>query len=75
MVSRGASHRIAGVNKVLGSAREMVEAGNRVVLDRDSYGRGCSYIEHRSTGRKTAVKEVNGAFQFQVVAPRNGQTS
>ena len=67
--------QIADVNKVLGSAREMVESGNRVVLDRDSNGRDCSYIEHKSTGRKTAVKEVNGAFQFQVVVPRNRQAS
>ena len=67
--------QIADVNKVLGSAREMVEAGNRVVLDRDSNGRDCSYIEHKSTGRKTTVREVNGAFQFQVVVPRNREGS
>ena len=63
--------QVADVNKTLGSAREMLEAGNRVVLDRDSNGRDCSYIEHKATGRKTAVHERNGAFQFNIVVPRD----
>ena len=62
--------QVADVNKVLGSAREMVEAGNRIVLDRDAQGRSCSYIEHKSTGQKTAVHEKNGAFQLNIIIPK-----
>ena len=62
--------QVADVNKVLGSAREMLETGNRIVLDRDEQGRSCSYIEHKSSGQKTAVHEKNGAFQFNIIIPK-----
>lgn len=38
--------QVAEVNKVLGSVREMVEAGNRVVFDRDAEGKPCEYVQH-----------------------------
>ena len=62
--------QVADVNKVLGSAREMLESGNRVVMDRGAQGRSCSYIEHKATGRKTAVHERNGAYQFNIAIPK-----
>ena len=67
--------QVAEVNKVLGSAREMVEAGNRVVLDRDSEGRPCSYVLHKATGHKTNIYERNGTFQFDLKVPKgSGKT-
>ena len=33
-------------------------------------GRGCSYIEHKAAGLKTAVHERNGAFQFNITIPK-----
>ena len=62
--------QVAEVKKVLGSAREMVEAGNRIVLDRDKSGRSCSYLEHKATGKKTKIYERNGNFQFELKVPR-----
>ena len=62
--------QVADVNKVLGSAREMLEAGSRVVLDRDPNGRDCSYIERKASGRRAAVHERSGSFQFNVTAPK-----
>ena len=36
--------QVADVGKVLGSAREFLDTGNRIVLDRDETGELCSYI-------------------------------
>ena len=62
--------QVAEVNKVLGSVREMVEAGNRAVLDRDNEGRPCSYVLHKASGHKTAIHERNGTFQFDLKIPK-----
>ena len=62
--------QVAEVNKVLGSVREMVEAGNRVVLDRDNEGKPCSYVLHKASGHKTVIHERNGTFQFDLKIPR-----
>ena len=62
--------QVADVNKVLGSVREMVEAGNRDVFDRDPNGRSCSHVGHKSTGKRTTIHERNGTFQFNIVVPK-----
>ena len=62
--------QVADAYKVLGSVREMVEAGNRIVLDRDEQGRGASYILHKASGKTTAVHERGGAFQFNIAIPK-----
>ena len=62
--------QVAEVNKVLGSVREMVEAGNRVALDRDNEGRPCSYVLHKASGHKTTIHERNGTFQFDLKIPK-----
>ena len=62
--------QVADVGKVLGSVREMVHHGNRVVFDVDSNGRSISYLESKSTGMKTAIHERNGTFQFDIKVPR-----
>ena len=62
--------QVADVNKVLGSVREMVRAGNKVVFDQDSSGKCCSYLEHKSTGKRTAIHENNGNFEFIIKVPK-----
>ena len=47
--------QVADAKWILGSAREMVEAGNRIVMDRDNNGRSCSYLVHEATGQKTPI--------------------
>ena len=61
---------MADVNKVLGSVREMVRAGNKVVFDQDMSGKCCSYLEHKSTGKRTAIHENNGNFEFTIKVPK-----
>ena len=68
--------QVAEVNKVLGSVREMVNAGNRVVFDQDSNGKSISHVEHKATGKRTAIYERNGTFQFTIVVPKGpGESS
>ena len=62
--------QVADVGKVLGSAREFLDTGNRIVLDRDGQGRSCSYLEHKATGHRTVVNEVRGTFQFNIRVPK-----
>ena len=66
--------QVADVGKVLGSAREFLDTGNRIALDRDEQGRSCSYLEHKATGHRTVVNEVRGTFQFNIRVPK-GTTS
>ena len=62
--------QVADVNKVLGSAREMIGAGNKIVLERDQHGKNVSYMEHKPTGQITTINEVNGTFQFKIIIPK-----
>ena len=62
--------QVADVGKVLGSVREMVHHGNRVVFDLDANGRSISYLECKANGVKTAIHERNGTFQFDIRVPK-----
>ena len=62
--------QVADVDKVLGSVREMVNVGNRVVFDKGPDGKCCSYVEHKPTGHKTAIHERDGKFQFDLKIPK-----
>ena len=62
--------QVADVGKVLGSVREMVHQGNRVVFDVDANGRSISYIECKANGIRTAIQERNGTFQFDIRVPK-----
>ena len=64
--------QVADVGKVLGSAREFLDTGNRIVLDRDERGEPCSYVQHNASGHRTAVKERRGTFQFEIRVPKWG---
>jgi len=48
--------QVADVGKVVESAREFLDTGNRSVLDRDEQGRYCSYLEHKASGHRTVVE-------------------
>ena len=62
--------QIADVGKVLGSVREMVDYGNRVVFDRDANGKCISYLECKATKVRTAIQERNGTYQFDIKVPK-----
>ena len=62
--------QVADVGKVLGSVREMVHSGNRVVFDVDPNGHSISYLECKATGVKTAIHERCGTFQFDIKVPK-----
>ena len=53
----GMIFQIANVTKPLGSVRAMLDAGNRVVFDRDSKGNGGSFIMNKRTGAMTPIQE------------------
>ena len=48
----------------------MVDSGNRVVFDKYSNGRCISYLECKATGVKTAFRETNGTYQFDIKVPK-----
>ena len=62
--------QVADVKQVIGSVREMVDAGNRVVFDKNAEGRCISYLERKATGVKTAIHERNGTYQFDIKVPK-----
>ena len=62
--------QVADVSKVLGSVREMVKSGNRVVFDEDANGNCISFLECKATNVKTAIKERNGTYQFDIRVPK-----
>ena len=55
------------VTKPLGAAREIVKAGNRIVLDEDS-----SYIENKTTKKKIPITRKNGMFMVTMRIPDKG---
>ena len=62
--------QVADVKRAFGSARELVDACNRIVFDKGANGKCISYPECQATGVKTAIHERNGTFQFDIEAPR-----
>ena len=48
----------------------MVDAGNRVVFDKDGEARCISYLEGKATGVKTVIHERSGTYQFDIEVPR-----
>ena len=62
--------QIADVSKVLGSVREMVKSGNRVVFDEDDNGNCISFLECKATQVKTAIREHNGTYKFNIRVPK-----
>ena len=48
----------------------MVDAGNRIVLDKGSDGKCISYLECKAAKIRTAIHERNGTYQFDIKVPR-----
>ena len=51
-----------GVQKPLAAAVKCMKAGNRIILDLEEG----SYIENRSTGKKTPLYEQDGVMKFKL---------
>ena len=62
--------QVADVSKVLGSVREMVKSGNRFVFDEDANGNCISFLECKATQVKTAIREHNGTYKFNIKVPK-----
>ena len=62
--------QVADVKKALGSVREMVQAGIKVVFDEDARGNSCIYLDREATGRRTVMYGRNGTFQFDIKVPK-----
>ena len=60
--------QVCEVTKALGSARAMLKAGNRVVLDNEG-----SYIQNKASGVITKVEDKNGSFVFDIWVPRGSE--
>ena len=58
------SFQVAGVAKALGAVSRIVGAGNRVVFD-DPNTIG-SYIENKTTGKITQLRQHNGVYYLDV---------
>jgi hypothetical protein len=57
--------QVADVNSNLGSVARAVEAGSRIVFDKDG-----SYIQNKKTGKKIHVKYNNGQYEFDIWVPK-----
>jgi hypothetical protein len=51
--------------RTLGSVKKMCGAGNRVVFDDDG-----SYVENKTSGKKTKVYESEGTYAFDIYLKR-----
>lgn len=58
------SFQVAGVSKALGAVSRIVGSGSRVVFDHPSDGG--PYIENKSTGKVTPLRQYNGAYYLDV---------
>lgn len=59
---RSMNFRVADVTKPLASVSRICARGNRVVFDGPD-----SYIEHKSTGARTSIRESKGVYVIDVV--------
>ena len=57
--------QIASVNSNLGSVHRVIEAGSKVVFDKDG-----SYIQNKKTGKKINIRNEGGAFEFDIWVPK-----
>ena len=52
----------------------MVESGNKVALGRGFKGKPFSYVEHKATGKRTVIRERNGALEINIRVPKGSST-
>ena len=61
--------QVADINKPLASVSKICKKGHRVVFDDDG-----SYIEHKSTKKRTMIRERNGVYVLDAwVMPQGEQ--
>ena len=58
---RSMSFRVADVTKPLGAVSKICHKGNKVVFDVEG-----SYIEHKATGTRTALREERGVYVLDI---------
>ena len=56
--------QVAGVSKALGAVSRIVGNGNRVIFDHPNDGG--SYIENKTTGKQTPLRQHNGVYYLDV---------
>ena len=59
--------QIADVDKALGSVRQIVSKGNRVVFDQNAQGADVSFIEHKQTKERMPLRVENGVYVLDLV--------
>ena len=64
---KGARFRVADVSRPLMVISDMPERGQRIVFDRDRNGKNASYAVHKASGQRGLIKEVNRAFEMEMV--------
>ena len=64
--------RVCKVRRMLLAVSEMVDKGNKVVLDHEE--RGGSYVEHRATGKRIPLFRKNGIFLLRLWVKRSRET-
>ena len=55
---------VADVKKTLASAYQIVQSGNKIILDAEY-----SYIVNKLSGENTPIEVINGEFQFDIWIP------
>ena len=75
-IERGMTFQIADVDKALGSVKQIVNKGNKVVFDQDAKGTDVSYILNKITQERMPLRVENGVYVLDlVVAPPRHRTS
>ena len=64
---RSMTFQVADVDKALGSVRQIVSNGNRVVFDQDPAGKDVSYIYHKTTQERMPMRVENGVYVLDLV--------
>jgi predicted small secreted protein len=65
-IRRKMKAQVCDVNKALLSVARMVEAGNRVVFEKQEGGKAGGYVEDTQTGERMYMKEANGMFMLKL---------
>ena len=65
-IKRRMKAQVCDVNKALLSVTRMVEADNRVVVERGAGGKVGGYVEDTHTGERMHMREVNGMFMLKL---------
>jgi hypothetical protein len=67
---RSMNFRVADVTKPLGAVSKICHKGNKVVFDVEG-----SYIEHKATGTRTALREERGVYVLDIELVRRSAAS